>query len=77
MQRSRVDCSSPRRLATATLDRAIAFQEGTVKHVYFVAETTGWLSSMELTVAEAAKIECARKFLSLRENVGSGVVEGP
>ena len=45
-------------------DWAIAFQEGTVKHVYFVAETKGSLSSMQLTGAEVAKIECARKFFT-------------
>jgi type III restriction enzyme len=52
-------------------DWAIAFQEGTVKHVYFVAETKGSLSSMQLRGVEEAKIECARKFfadLSSRHN---------
>ncbi len=43
-------------------DWAITFQKGTVKHVYFVAETKGSLSSMQLRGAELAKIECARKF---------------
>ena len=43
-------------------DWAIAFEEGTVKHVYFVAETKGSLSSMQLKGAELAKIDCARKF---------------
>ena len=43
-------------------DWAIAFQEGTVKNIYFVAETKGSLSSMQLKGAESAKIECARKF---------------
>ncbi len=43
-------------------DWAIAFEEGTVKHVYFVAETKGSLSSMQLRGVELAKIECARKF---------------
>jgi type III restriction enzyme len=43
-------------------DWAIAFQEGKVKHVYFVAETKGSLSSLQLKGAELAKIECARKF---------------
>jgi type III restriction enzyme len=45
-------------------DWAIAFQEGLVKHVYFVAETKGSLSSMQLKGAEQAKIECARKFFA-------------
>ena len=43
-------------------DWAIAFQEGTVKHIYFVAETKGSLSTMQLKAAESVKIECARKF---------------
>lgn len=43
-------------------DWAIAFTEGSVKHVYFVAETKGSLSTMQLKGVENAKIECARKF---------------
>jgi type III restriction enzyme len=43
-------------------DWAISFKEGTVKHVYFVAETKGTLSSMELREIEKTKIQCARKF---------------
>jgi type III restriction enzyme len=43
-------------------DWAIAFKEGTVKHIYFVAETKGSLSSMDLREIEKTKINCARKF---------------
>jgi len=43
-------------------DWAIAFRTGTVKHVYFVAETKGTLESLELRGIEQAKIDCARKF---------------
>lgn len=43
-------------------DWAIAFNEGAVRHVYFVAETKGSLSTMQLRGIEEAKIECARKF---------------
>jgi type III restriction enzyme len=43
-------------------DWAISFTEGSVKHVYFVAETKGSMSSMELREIEKTKIECARKF---------------
>lgn len=43
-------------------DWAIAFQEGSVKHIYFVAETKGSLSSLSLRGIEERKIECARKF---------------
>ncbi len=43
-------------------DWAISFKEGMVKHVYFVAETKGSMSSMELREIEKTGIECARKF---------------
>ena len=43
-------------------DWAISFKEGQVKHVYFVAETKGSMSSMELREIEKTKIKCARKF---------------
>ena len=43
-------------------DWAIAFQEGKVKHMYFVAETKGTLEEMKLKGIEKAKIECAGKF---------------
>lgn len=61
-------------------DWAIAFKEGVVKHVYFVAETKGSMSSMELRKIEETKIACARKFfdqLNLKhapENVKYDVV---
>lgn len=42
-------------------DWAIAFNEGTVKHIYFVAETKGSMSTMELRLVEDAKIYCARQ----------------
>jgi len=45
-------------------DWAIAFQEGSVKHVYFIAETKGSMSSMDLRKVEEVKIECARKFFA-------------
>jgi len=43
-------------------DWAIAFREGKVKHVYFVAETKGSMSTLQLKAVEDAKIACARKF---------------
>ena len=43
-------------------DWAIAFTEGDIKHVYFVAETKGSMSSMVLNEIEKTKIKCARKF---------------
>lgn len=43
-------------------DWAISFKEGSVHHIYFVAETKGTMSSMKLREIEQTKIECARKF---------------
>ena len=43
-------------------DWAISFKEGSVRHIYFVAETKGSMSSMELRGIEKAKTDCARKF---------------
>lgn len=45
-------------------DWAIAFREGSVKHIYFVAETKGNLDSLQLRGVEAAKIECAKKLFN-------------
>jgi type III restriction enzyme len=57
-------------------DWAIAFRDDTtkIKHVYFVAETKGSLSTLELRGVEGAKIDCARKFFAaLNEKLGHGV----
>jgi len=43
-------------------DWAISFKAGSVRHIYFVAETKGTMSTMELRELEKTKIECARKF---------------
>jgi type III restriction enzyme len=47
-------------------DWAIAFRDDTtkIKHVYFVAETKGSMSTLQLKGVENAKIECARKFFA-------------
>ncbi len=45
-------------------DWAIAFEAGKVKHVYFVAETKGSMSTMQLKEIEKSKIACARKFFA-------------
>lgn len=55
-------------------DWAIAFRDDLtqIKHVYFVAETKGSMSTLQLKGAEQAKIECARKFFaSLPERAGA------
>ncbi|WP_046765838.1 restriction endonuclease [Sphingobium chungbukense] len=43
-------------------DWAISFKAGSVRYIYFVAETKGTMSSMKLREIEKTKIECARKF---------------
>ena len=45
-------------------DWAISFKEGSVKHIYFIAETKGMLSTMQLREIEKTKIECARKYFN-------------
>lgn len=45
-------------------DWAIAFKEGTVKHIYFIAETKGAMESLELRPIEQAKIKCAKKLFN-------------
>lgn len=45
-------------------DWAIAFYEGTVKHIYFIAETKGTMESLNLRPIEQAKISCAKKLFN-------------
>lgn len=45
-------------------DWAIAFYEGTVKHIYFIAETKGSMDSLQLRPVESAKIACAKKLFN-------------
>ena len=45
-------------------DWAIAFNEGTVKHIFFVAETKGTMESLNLRPIEQAKIKCAKKLFN-------------
>ena len=43
-------------------DWAIAMEKNGIKHIFFIAETKGSMSSMDLTKIELAKIECAEKL---------------
>ena len=45
-------------------DWAIAFNDGTVKHIYFIAETKGTMESLSLRPIEQAKIACAKKLFN-------------
>lgn len=49
-------------------DWAIAFYEGSVKHIYFVAETKGSMLSMQLRLIEESKIHCAREHFKAISN---------
>ncbi|WP_288965162.1 DEAD/DEAH box helicase family protein [uncultured Porphyromonas sp.] len=50
-------------------DWAVVFREGTVKHIYFVAETKGSEADMQLRKVEGAKIECAKRhFASISDS---------
>lgn len=42
-------------------DWAISFKKGTVKHIYFIAETKGSMDTMQLKEMESSKIHCARE----------------
>lgn len=45
-------------------DWAIAFNAGTVKHIFFIAETKGTMESLQLRQIEKAKISCAKKLFN-------------
>ena len=45
-------------------DWAIAFEKGSVKHIFFVAETKGTMETLSLKPIEQAKIKCAKKLFS-------------
>lgn len=45
-------------------DWAIAFNKGSVKHIFFIAETKGSMNSMDLRPIEKAKIDCAKALFN-------------
>ena len=53
-------------------DWAIVFHEGSVRHIYFVAETKGTMDSLNLRPIEKAKIDCAKKLF---ETLSNGTVK--
>ena len=58
-------------------DWAIAFYEGEVKHIYFIAETKGSMSSMQFRDIEKGKIHCAKEHFKAisSDNVVYDVVD--
>ncbi len=67
----------PTPVGNYTPDWAIAFEANKVKHVYFVAETKGDMSSLQLREIEKSKIACAKKFFAkiTQEQVKYDVVD--
>lgn len=58
-------------------DWAVVFEKEDIKHIYFVAETKGALSTLQLTPAEKMRIDYARKHFALLadQNVKYDVVD--
>lgn len=53
-------------------DWAIVFHEGSVRHIYFVAETKGTMDSLNLRPIEKAKIDCAKKLFA---TISTGMIK--
>lgn len=47
-----------------TPDWAIVFEEGSVRHIYFIAETKGTMDSLGLRGVEKAKIACTKRLFA-------------
>lgn len=56
--------SIPTPVGNYSPDWAIAFNRGTVKHIFFIAETKGTMESLNLKPIEQAKIKCAKKLFN-------------
>ena len=54
-------------------DWTIVFEKDSVKHIYFVAETKGTMSTMEIRTLESTKIQCAHKFF---EEINKKIADG-
>lgn len=58
----------PTPVGNYTPDWAIAMTRNEVKHIFFIAETKGSMSSMDLSPIEKAKIDCADKLFNELSN---------
>jgi type III restriction enzyme len=56
--------SIPTPVGNYSPDWAIAFRQGMVKHIFFIAETKGTMDSLQLKPIEQAKIQCAKKLFN-------------
>jgi type III restriction enzyme len=54
----------PTPLGNYSPDWAIAFNEGKVKHIFFIAETKGTMETLQFKPIEQAKIKCAKKLFN-------------
>lgn len=54
--------SIPTPVGNYSPDWAIVFNKGTVKHIFFIAETKGTMETLNLKPIEKAKIDCAKKL---------------
>lgn len=65
----------PTPIGNSNPDWAISFHRERVKYIYFIAETKGSISSMQLRPIETAKIKCARKFFDeINQRIEDGCV---
>lgn len=56
--------SIPTPVGNYSPDWAIVFNEGSVKHIYFIAETKGTSEESNMRSIESAKIKCAKKLFN-------------
>lgn len=54
--------SIPTPVGNYSPDWAIIFHKGTVKHIFFIAETKGTIETLNLKPIEKAKIDCAKRL---------------
>ena len=69
--------SIPTPVGNYSPDWAIAFNEGyDIRHVYFIAETKGSLSTLDIRPIEQGKIDCADRLYNIlsKENITYGQV---
>lgn len=61
--------SIPTPIGNYSPDWAIAFHKGTVKHIFFIAETKETMDTLNLKLIEKAKIDCAKKLFNRLSSV--------
>ena len=46
------------------------FKKGSVKHIFFIAETKGTMDDLQIRPIEDAKISCAKKLFNEMSTIG-------